>query len=412
MKKKLCMIAFLSFFGFLSCNNDSPEKNGEDPIQTGDPVETNPPNTDYKPAFVGQTRIGSVKTKTSIKVEEIASNIGRPWAIVSMPDGRLLITDKSGFMQLFTPEGNLVSKITGFLAVDDGGQGGMLDVVLDPDFSNNRTIYWSFSEPYGNGNLTAVAKGRLSNDEKLIENPVVIFRVEPSYNGSLHYGSRLVFDEQESLYVSSGERSDLTTRAQAQALDSGLGKIFRIDRNGQAVAGNPFMNTAGAQAEIYSYGHRNPQGLTIHPVTKQLWESEFGARGGDEINLIEAGKNYGWPIISYGLEYGGEKIGAGITQKEGMEQPVYYWDPSVSPSGIDFYTGTAVPEWSNNLFLGCLSGQHIIRLVLKDNRVVGEERLLEDQNERFRDVLGSHSNESLYAVTDSGKIIRISKNDF
>lgn len=405
MKKKLCVVALFSLFGFLSCNNDTPEQN---PVQTGDPVETNPPNTDYEPAFPGQTRIGSVKTETNVNVQEIASGIGRPWAIVSMPNDNLLVTDKTGFMQIFTSDGNFVSKITGFPSVDDGGQGGMLDVALDPDFSTNRTIYWSFSEPYGNGNLTAVGKGRLSNDEKLIENPVVIFRAEPSYNGSLHYGSRLVFDDQGSLFVSSGERSDLATRPQAQELDSGLGKIFRMDKNGQAIAGNPFISDSNAQPEIYSYGHRNPQGLAIHPTTKQLWESEFGARGGDEINLIEAGKNYGWPIITYGLEYSGEKIGEGITQKEGMEQPVYYWDPAVSPSGIDFYTGTAVPEWQNNLFIGCLSGQHIIRLVLKDNKIVGEERLLEDRNERVRDVLGSHSNESLYAITDSGKIIRIS----
>ena len=412
MKKKLCIVLLFSLFGFLSCNNHTPENNEENPIQTGDPVETNPPNTDYEPAFAGQTRIGSVKTKTSIKVEEIASGIGRPWAIITMPNDNLLVTDKSGFMQIFTSEGDFISKISGFPVVDDSGQGGMLDVVLDPDFLNNRIIYWSFSEPYGSGNLTAVGKGRLSNDEKLIENPVIIFRAEPSYNGSLHFGSRLVFDEQGSLFVSSGERSDLATRSQAQELNSGLGKIFRIDKNGQAIAGNPFISDSNAQPEIYSYGHRNPQGLAIHPVTKQLWESEFGAKGGDEINLIEAGKNYGWPVIAYGLEYSGEKIGEGITQKEGMEQPVYYWDPSVSPSGMDFYSGTAVLEWNNNLFLGCLSGQHIIRLVLKDNRVVGEERLLENQNERFRDVLGSHSNESLYAITDSGKIFRISKNDF
>ncbi len=393
--------------GIFSCNDDNaPPK---EVIETGDPVETAPPNTNYKPAFEGQTRIGSVKTNTKIKIQVIASDIGRPWGITYMPDGNLLITDKTGFMQVFDENGALISKITNFPLVDDGGQGGMLDVALDPDFGTNRMLYWAFSEPYGNGNLTSVAKGRLSNDGKSVENPQVIFRAEPSYNGSLHYGGRILFDDQGNLLVSTGERSDLVTRPQAQQLNSALGKILRINKNGQAVATNPFVSDANAKPEIYSYGHRNVQGIALHPVTGELWESEFGARGGDEVNRIEAGKNYGWPVISYGLEYSGEKIGEGITQKEGMEQPVYYWDPSVSPSGIDFYKGNSIPEWQNNLFLGALSGQHIVRLVIKNNKVVGEERLLAERNERFRDVLGSHPNQSLYAITDSGKIFKITK---
>jgi len=408
MKKNFCFIPIFVLAGIFSCNDTNDPI--EEPIQTGDPVETLPPNTSYEPAYEGQTRIGSVKTQTQLKIEVIASNIGRPWAIVNMPNGNLLVTEKSGYMQVFSETGTFLSKVEGFPVVDDGGQGGMLDVALDPAFESNRMIYWSFSEPYGNGNLTSVAKGRLSADEQSIEDPTVIYRAEPSYNGSLHYGSRLAFDDAGNLYVSTGERSDLATRPQAQQLDAALGKIIRITTNGQPVASNPFVSEADAKPEIYSYGHRNPQGLTFHPVTKQLWEAEFGARGGDEINFIEAGKNYGWPVITYGLEYSGEKIGEGITQKDGMEQPVYYWDPSVSPSGIDFYTGTAIPEWQNNLFLGALSGQHIIRLVIENNRVKGEERLLADKNERFRDVLGRHPNQSLYTVTDSGKIYRISKN--
>src|SRR5690606_24563888 len=329
--------------------------------------------------------------------------------IVAMTNNNLLVTEKGGSMKIFSEMGTMMTEVSGFPAVDDGGQGGMLDVALDPDFTSNRMIYWSFSESFGNGNLTSIAKGKLSADEISIENPTVIYRVEPSYNGSLHYGSRLAFDDAGNLYATTGERSDLATRTQAQQLDKALGKIVRITKNGQAVSGNPFMSTANAKPEIYSYGHRNPQGLAFHPVTKQLWESEFGAKGGDEINFIEPGKNYGWPIITYGLEYSGNKIGEGITQKEGMEQPIYYWDPSVSPSGMDFYTGNAIPEWQHNLFVGALSGQHIIRLVIKNNKVTGEERLLADKNERFRDVLASHQNQSLYAVTDNGKIYRISK---
>lgn len=407
MKRFFCFIPIL-ISSIFSCNDDSNTKKEEE-IKTGDPVETSPPNTNYKPAFVGQTRIGSVKTTTELKIEEIAQNIGRPWGIISMPNGDLLITDKTGFMQLFTSDGTLIAKIEGFPIVDDGGQGGMLDVAVDPDFNTNRMIYWTFSEPFGNGNLTSVAKGKLSNDNKRIENPTVIFSAEPSYKGSLHYGGRIIFDAQGNLYVSTGERSDLATRPQAQQLNSALGKILKMDKNGQAISDNPFVSTNNAKPQIFSYGHRNVQGLAIHPETKQLWNSEFGARGGDEVNLIQSGKNYGWPIITYGLEYSGEKIGEGVTQKEGMEQPVYYWDPSVSPSGIDFYTGTAIPEWRNDLFLGALSGQHIVRLVIKNNKIVGEERLLTDKGERFRDILASHTNQSLYAITDSGKIFKISK---
>lgn len=410
MRKKLSIIPLLLINSIFSCHDDQiVTDDNKDEIVLGDPVETKPANTNYKPAFEGQTRVGSIKTKSDYQVDVIATNIGSPWAIINMPNGNLLVTDKFGFMQIFTENGNLVSKIEEFSSVYTGGQGGLLDVALDPDFSSNRMIYWSFAEIYNNGNLTSVAKGRLSNDEKNIENVTVIYRSEPSYNGSLHYGSRLAFDQNKNLYVSTGERSDLATRPQAQQLNSALGKIVRITTNGTPVAENPFVSNTNARPEIYSYGHRNPQGLTFHPTTNQLWQTEFGARGGDELNLIEAGKNYGWPIISYGLEYSGEKIGEGITQKEGMEQPVYYWDPSVSPSGIDFYTGDAISEWKNNLFIGCLSGQHIVRLVIENNKVKAEERLLADKNERFRDVLGRHPNQSIYAVTDSGKIYKISK---
>lgn len=407
MKKKVYLLSFFSVAVLMSCRNDDPISN--DPINLGDPVESLPPNTNYQPAFAGQTRVGSIKTQTPLQIDVIATTIGQPWAIVALPNGNLLVTDKKGFMQTFSETGSLLTKVEGFPVVDNAGQGGLLDVALDPNFSTNRIIYWTFSEPYGAGNLTSIAKGRLANDERLIENPTVIYRAEPSYNGTLHYGSRLAFDTAGNLYASTGERSDLVTRPQAQQLNSALGKIVRITTDGQAVIDNPFFSQSDTRPEIYSYGHRNPQGLAFHPITHQLWEAEFGAKGGDEINFIEAGKNYGWPIISYGLEYSGQKIGEGITQKEGMEQPVYYWDPSVSPSGIDFYTGTAISEWQNNLFIGCLSGQHIIRLVIDGQHVKAEERLLEDQNERFRDVFGRHPNQSLYAVTDSGKIYRISK---
>jgi len=311
-------------------------------------------------------------------------------------------------MEIHKADGSLVKKIVGFPKVDDEGQGGLLDVALDPDYNSNKIIYWSFSEPYNNGNLTAVAKGKLNEAAGKIENPTVIFRALPELdNSKLHYGSRLIFDKDGNLFVSAGERSVLNGRAQAQLLSAGLGKVFKITKDGKPAPGNPFINQADAKPEIYSYGHRNPQGLDINPATGELWEVEFGPRGGDELNRILPGKNYGWPTITYGIEYSGKKIGDSIQQKEGMEQPVYYWDPVMSPSGIAFYNGDAIPEWKNNLFISGLSSMHIGRMVIKDNKVVGEEWLLLDKKERFRDI--AFSKGMLYTVTDNGSLYRISK---
>lgn len=388
-------------------NNSGIPASGSADTSNLPPVETRKPNTNYPPAFAGQTRIGAVRTKTPYKVEKLAENLGRPWAVIPLPDKRLLITDKSGYMEIHDAMGKLIKKITGFPAVDDRGQGGMLDVALDPDFSKNKTIYWSFSEKYGTGNLMSVAKGILNEGMGKIENPAVIFRATPALNSTLHFGSRLVFDKDGNLFVSTGERSVLEGRVQAQWLNSGLGKIFKITKEGKPAPGNPFINKKDALPEIYAYGVRNVQSLDIHPVTGELWEAEFGPRGGDELNLIKPGRNYGWPVITYGIEYSGEKIGSAIQQKSGMEQPVYYWDPTLSPSGMTFYKGDAIPEWKNNLFIGGLSGSHICRLVLVNNKVTGEERLLEDKKERFRDV--AYANGMLYAITDSGNLYRISK---
>lgn len=373
------------------------------------PVETKKANTDYKPAFAGQTRIGGVRTNTPYKVDKIGEKLGRPWAIVNLPDGRFIITDKFGFMTIHSADGTLQKKVTGFPEVDPNGQGGLLDVAPDPDFSKNRILYWTFSEkqPDGKSNLMALAKGKLSANETTIENPTVIFRATPALNSRAHFGSRIVFDKSGHMYVSTGERSILDGRKQAQDLNSNLGKIFRLTKEGKPAPGNPFLNNKNARPEIYSYGNRNVQSLAIHPVTGELWECEFGPRGGDELNIIKAGKNYGWPTITYGIEYAGPKIGDGIQQKAGMEQPVYYWDPVLSPGGMVFYTGNAIPEWKNNLFISGLSSTHLARLVIKNNKVVGEERLLEDKRERIRDV--EYANGMLYAVTEQGNIYRISK---
>ena len=376
-------------------------------LQAQQPVETKTPNSKYKPAFAGQTRVNSVRTTTPYKVEKIAEKLAAPFAIVAMPDGRLMVTHKKGYMEIHDANGKLVRKIEGFSSIDLVGQGGLLDVAFDPAYASNHMIYWTFSEKYGTGNCTSVAKGKLNEDAGKVENTTVIFRALPALESQLHFGSRLLFDKSGNLFVSAGERSIIPGRVQAQKLDGGLGKVFRITTDGKPAAGNPFLNTKMAVPQIYSYGHRNPQGLDIHPATGDLWEVEFGPRGGDEINLIRAGKDYGWPTITYGIEYGGEKVGAGIQEKIGMEQPIYYWDPVVSPSGICFYKGNSIPEWNNNLFIACLSGLHVDRIIIKNNKVVGEERLLADKNERFRDI--TYANGMLYAITDNGDVYRISK---
>lgn len=371
------------------------------------PVETKPGFANYKPAFAGQTRIAGAKTTTPYKVEKIAGKLGNPFAIVAMPDGRLMITLKSGTMEIHDRNGALVKKIIGLPEVVYAGQGGLLDVAFDPNFSSNGLIYWCYSEKVEGGSATAVAKGKLDEAGGRINNTTVIFRQTPATKGNLQFGSRLVFDRNGDLFVSLGEKFAPEVRVQAQQLNSDLGKIIRITTTGKPAADNPFANQPNARPEIISYGHRNPEGLDINPATGELWEAEFGPHGGDEINLIRPGKNYGWPVITYGLEYSGDKVGDGIQQKTGMEQPVYYWDPVVSPSGICFYGGNAIPEWKNNLFVACLSGQHLDRLIIRNNKVVGEERLLTDKNQRIRDV--TYSNNMLYAITDDGDIYRISK---
>lgn len=394
--------------GNSNASNTSNSDNAAMADATYPAVETNKPNADYKPAFPGQTRIAGVKTSTPYEGKVLSEGLSKPWGIASLPDGRLLITEKGGTMRIATNTGTVSAPITGLPAVNSGGQGGLLGVTVDPAFTTNRMVYWVFSENTSGGTVTAVAKGALSADEKKIENATVIYRATPAYNGTLHYGGRILFDKAGNLFVSTGERSDLATRPQAQDLKSGLGKVVRITTDGKPAAGNPYQDNANARPEIYSYGHRNVQGLAFHPGTGDLWEGEFGPRGGDEINLIQAGKNYGWPTITYGLEYSGQKIGGAIQQQAGMEQPVYYWDPVVSPSGMTFYSGDAIPEWKNNLFIGALSGTHIVRLVIKDNKVVGEERLLADQGQRFRAVIQG-TDGALYAVTDGGRLYRVAK---
>ncbi|MET0300433.1 MAG: PQQ-dependent sugar dehydrogenase [Flavitalea sp.] len=371
------------------------------------PVETKPANAAYKPAFEGQTRVAGVKTSSAYEARVLATELKSPWGIAKLPDGRFLITERRGNMRIATIDGKLSDPITGLPEVNPAGQGGLLGLAVDPDFKTSRIVYWAFSEPGTEGNLTAIAKGKLAEDEKTIQDVKVIYKATPAFESALHYGGRIVIDKTGNLFISTGERSSLKTRPQAQHLNSSLGKVIRITKDGKAAPGNPTIG-GSEKPELYSYGHRNVQGIAIDSATGELWEHEFGPRGGDELNLIRPGKNYGWPIITYGIEYGGKPVGDTIQQKENMEQPVYYWDPVVSPSGMTFYYGNNIQEWKGNLFISCLSGEHVLRLIIKNNKVVGEERLLVQERQRFRDItVGADG--ALYTITDQGRLYRIGK---
>lgn len=390
--------------------SDEIDTPGLDPGNAQSPVESSNANTSYRPAFSGQTRIGGVKTTTPIQSTLLTTSLSSPWGIVALPDGRLLITQKAGTFRIVTPEGVLSAPLSGVPAVNSGGQGGLLGLCISPNFSSDRLVYWVFAENVSGGTVTSVAKGRLANDERSIENPIVIYRADPAAPGTGHYGGRIIFDATGHLLVSTGDRNDLPTRPLAQSGSAALGKIIRITTSGQPAADNPVFSISGVRPEFYSLGHRNPQGLARHPETNEIWQSEHGPRGGDEINRLKPGGNYGWPTISYGIEYGGQPIGAGLTQQNGMEQPTYYWDPVVSPSGMTFYRGNRIPEWQNNLFIGALSGRHIVRLVIENNRVTGEERLLTSENQRFRDITQGPDG-ALYAITDAGRLYKLNRKD-
>ena len=380
-------------------------------------VETDSPNAEgQKPAFTGQTRACAVKSATNFEVVVVAKGLDRPWAVEPLPDGDFLVTEKAGQMRIVSAKGEISEPIGGLLPVGQGGvseasgqgglppitargQGGLLDVALSPNFKEDRTIFWSFSEQRTGGSGTSVARGVFSQDRKNLEQVRIIFRALPTYNNGLHFGSRLAFDPDGKLYITTGDRFDKeVTRPQTQQLNSHLGKVIRINPDGTVPPDNPFVNQPGALPENWDIGHRNIQSA-VFDDKGQLWTVEHGAKGGDELNLVEKGKNYGWAVITYGEEYSGEAIGEGITAKEGYEQPVYYWDPVIAPSGMEFYTGEAFPEWRGNIFIGGLASQKLVRLVIKDNRVVGEEDLLTDRGQRIRDVRQG-SDGALYIVTD------------
>jgi glucose/arabinose dehydrogenase len=333
-----------------------------------------------------------------------------------LPDGRVLVTEKQpGQLRIVTPDGKISEPAAGLPAVDARDQGGLLDVALDPAFAKNRLIYWSYSEPREPGvNNTAVARGRLSADAGAaprVGDVSVIFQQTPSLRSALHFGGRLAFGRDGTLFVTLGERSITEGRMQAQRLDGTLGKVVRINSDGTIPKDNPFVGKEGVRPEIWSIGHRNIQAATLNPTTGELWEVEHGTRGGDEINIARKGKDYGWPTIAYGIEYKGQPITGGITAQDGMEQPLYYWDPVIAPSGMIFYTGDLFPAWKGDLFIGGLVSTNLVRLTIKDERVVDEERLLKDLQpmpERIRDVEQGPEG-ALYLLTDSpqGRLLKI-----
>lgn len=347
--------------------------------------------------------------KGRISVETVADGLPHPWAIDFLPDGRMIVTERGGKMRLITQAGGVGEPLKGLPDVDAGGQGGLLDVAVHPDFAENRLIYWSFSEAGKDGNSTAVARGRLSEDATALNEVTVIFSQKPKLRSNKHFGSRLVFDGKGHLFVTLGERSNAKTRGQAQDLGSHLGKIVRLMEDGTVPPDNPFVNKAGALPEIWSYGHRNPQAAAINPATGEFWEIEHGPRGGDEINLPQPGKNYGWPVISYGKNYSGTPVGSGKSKMPGMEQPIYQWTPVISPSGMAFYTGDLFPRWKGNLFVGGLTAQALVRLELDGAKVTHEERLLRELSMRIRDVAQGPDG-TLYVITDEedGMILKLS----
>lgn len=355
---------------------------------------------------VGET-IEITTERARIRVTAVAGGLEHPWGLAFLPDGRMLVSERPGRLRLVTREGEVSAPLGGVPEVHATNQGGLLDVALDPRFEHNRLVYLSYAEPREAGtNGTSVARGRLT--PRGLEGLTVIFRQQPGVPaGPGHFGSRLVFGRDGRLFVTLGERQTKPNSERAQDLTHHWGKVVRIERDGRVPQDNPFIGRADARPEIWSYGHRNPQGATLHPLTGELWITEHGPRGGDELNIVRAGRNYGWPVITYGLAYSGAPIGIG-TAKQGMEQPVHYWVPSIGTSGLSFYSGRRIPQWKGNLFAGGLVGLTLARLELEGEQVVHEERLLGEYRQRVRTVREDQEG-YLWVLTDSpeGRLLRI-----
>jgi glucose/arabinose dehydrogenase len=374
-------------------------------------VDPRPPNAPHQsPAFPGQTRAPEKRLGVAFDVVTVVEGLQNPWSVAFVPGGKMLVTERPGRLRVVGTDGKLSEPVAGVPPVDARGQGGLLDVTLDPAFASNQTIYWSYAEPREPGvNNTAVARGTfVDGASPRVDNVQVIYHQTPSLRSPLHFGSRLIFGRDGTLFVTQGERSITEGRMQAQRMDGLLGKIVRINTDGTVPRDNPFVGKEGVQPEIWSLGHRNIQSAALHPTTGELWEVEHGTRGGDEINIARKGRDYGWPTIAYGIEYRGGPITGDITAKDGMEQPLYYWDPVIGPSGMAFYTADAFPAWKGSLFIGGHATSDLVRVSLDGEKVVGEERLLTDRKARIRDVRQGPDG-ALYLLTDSasGQLLKL-----
>jgi glucose/arabinose dehydrogenase len=368
-------------------------------------LDTRPANApDQKPAFAGQYHAPEKKANVAFDVVTVADGLQNPWGLAFLPNGKMLVTERVGRLRVLSADGSLSPAVTGLSPVDNRAQGGVLGITLDPAFASNQLIYWSYTEPREGGtNNTAVARGRFVDGAvPRVENVQVIFHQAPSLNSPLHYGGRLIWRRDGTLFVTLGERSITEGRMQAQRMDGLLGKIVRINSDGSIPKDNPFVGKQGVRPEIWSFGHRNVQAAALHPTTGELWESEHGTRGGDEVNIAKKGLDFGWPTIAYGIEYQGGPITGSIQAKAGMEQPRYYWDPNIAPSGMAFYTGALFPAWRNSLFIGGLGSTALVRLTVDGEQITGEERLLTDLKERIRDVVQGPDG-ALYILTDNAK---------
>jgi glucose/arabinose dehydrogenase len=340
-----------------------------------------------------------------LEVRTIARGLANPWALAFLPDGKMLVTERPGRMRIVTAEGQISPPLKGVPEVWASGQGGLLDVVVDNSFAQNKSIYFCFAERTDGGGRTTVARAKLNEGNGRLDDVKIIFRQQGPLSSGNHYGCRIAQAEDGNLFVALGDH--FTYRDQAQNLGNHLGKLIRIAPDGSVPPGNPFAGRTDAKPEIWSYGHRNVQALAINPASGDPWEIEHGPRGGDEVNLIGKGKNYGWPRIGYGIDYSGAKI-HDATAKDGMEQPLKYWVPSIAPSGMAFYTGKLFPKWNGSLFTGALRGAMLVRLTLNGNAVTSEERLLENLHERIRDVRQGPDG-ALWLLTDSsnGRVLRV-----
>lgn len=415
LRAVLMTLAFTSLLSFAGPARGQEAVAPTDP--RGEPVpgpaegaspQASPTASQFPPAFPGQTNAPAVTSQTRYQVTVVASGFNYPWAVAFLPDRRMLVTEKhTGNLFIVTPEGVKSPPIAGLPPVDGRDQGGLLDVEVSPDFATSRLIFWTYYEPRAAGNGLAVGRGKLKEGaQPRIEALRIIFRMKPTLDSTMHAGGRLVFHPDGTLFVTLGERSILPGRVQARKLNSHFGKTVRINPDGTVPANNPFVNRTDARPEIYSLGHRNVLAAALDSQNR-LWEVEMGPLGGDELNLIGAGKDYGWPTIGYGREYSGAPIHQSA-QGPGMEQPVYFWDPVIAPSGMTIYSGNLFPEWKGNFFIGGLAGHALVRLVMNNDRVQGEERMHPAGNARVRDVVQGPEG-ALYLLTDepNGRLLKI-----